>query len=52
MTMCDDSGKRLFADDEWQQIADLDSGVIGNLFDVASRHNKLSEADITELAGE
>lgn len=51
-TLCDESGKRLFADDEWQQIADLDSGIIGNLFDVASRHNKLSEADITELAGE
>lgn len=52
MTLCDASGVRLFQDDQWQEIAALDSGVVSNLFDVAAKHNKLSEADITELAGE
>lgn len=52
MTLCDSSGTRLFEDDQWQEIAALDSGVVSNLFDVAAKHNKLSEADITELAGE
>lgn len=51
-TLCDEDGKRLFADEEWPQIAELDSGIISNLFDVAAKHNKMSEADITELAGE
>lgn len=52
MTLCDASGSRLFGDDEWPELAAMDSGIVGNLFDVAARHNKLSEADITELAGE
>ena len=51
-TLCDESGTRLFSDDEWPDIAAMDSGLISNLFDVSARHNKLSEADITELAGE
>lgn len=52
MTLCDQTGKRLFGDDEWPQIAAMDSGMVSSLFDVAAKHNKLSEADITELAGE
>lgn len=52
MTLCDENGDRLFADDQWHEIADMDAGIVSNLFDVAARHNKLSEADITELAGE
>lgn len=51
-TLCDASGARLFRDEEWPAIAEMDSGIVSNLFDVAARHNKLSEADITELAGE
>lgn len=47
LTLCDETGQRLFADDQWPEIAELDSGVVSNLFDVAARHNKLSEADIT-----
>jgi hypothetical protein len=42
----------LFNDDEWREIAAMDSGIVSNLFDVAAKHNKLSEADIIELAGE
>lgn len=52
LTLCDSHGARLFKDDEWPEIAAMDSGIVGNLFDVAAKHNKLSEADITELAGE
>lgn len=51
-TLCDEHGKRLFADDQWQEIAALDSGIVCALFDKAASHNRLSEADITELAGE
>lgn len=52
LTLCDEHGVRLFKDDEWPEIASMDAGIVSNLFDVASKHNKLSEADITELAGE
>ena len=52
MTLCDEHGARLFTDDQWQEIAAMDSGIAANLFDVAAKHNKLSEADIRELAGE
>lgn len=52
MTLCNEHGTRLFSDEQWPEIAELDSGIVANLFDVAAKHNKLSEADITELAGE
>ena len=51
-TLCDEDGTRLFNDDEWREIAAMDSGIVSNMFDVAAKHNKLSEADIIELAGE
>lgn len=51
-TLCDADGKRLWADDEWAEIAALDSGIIAALFDASSKHNKVSEADVVELAGE
>lgn len=51
-TLCDENGNRLFTDDQWPEIAELDSGIVCSLFDVAAKHNRLSEADITELAGE
>ena len=51
-TLCDEHGVRLWKDDELQEVADLDGAVMGELFDVAQRHNKLTEADVVELAGE
>jgi len=51
-TLCDSDGKRLWSDEEWQEIAGMDSGIVSALFDAASKHNKLSEADVVELAGE
>lgn len=51
-TLCDADGVRLFADDQYREISEMDSGIVSNLFDVAAKHNKLSEADVVELAGE
>lgn len=51
-TLCDEHGVRLWSDAELDEIAGLDGSVMGELFDVAQRHNKLSEADVVELAGE
>lgn len=51
-TLCDADGTRLFSDAEWPEIAAMDAGMVCGLFDVAAKHNKLSEADVVELAGE
>ena len=51
-TLCDESGVRIWKDDELEEIASLDGAVMGELFDIAQRHNKLTEADVVELAGE
>jgi hypothetical protein len=42
---------RIFQDNELDEVATLDGAVMGELFDVAQRHNKLTEADVVELAG-
>lgn len=52
LTLCDQHGSRLYGDEEWHEIAGMDAGIMSNVFDVAAKHNKLSEADIIELAGE
>lgn len=51
-TLCDENGIRIWKDDELDEVAQLDGSVMGELFDVAQRHNKLTEADVVELAGE
>lgn len=51
-TLCDENGERIWKDDETDEVATLDGSVMGELFDVAQKHNKLSEADVVELAGE
>jgi hypothetical protein len=51
-TLCDEQGVRIWKDDELGEVAELDGAVMGELFDVAQRHNKLTEADVVELAGE
>lgn len=51
-TLCDEHGVRIWQDNELDEIAGLDGAVMGELFDVAQRHNKLTEADVVELAGE
>jgi len=51
-TLCDEHGVRIYQDNELNEVAKLDGAVMGELFDVAQRHNKLTEADVVELAGE
>ena len=51
-TLCDEHGVRIWQDNELDEIATLDGAVMGELFDVAQKHNKLTEADVVELAGE
>ncbi len=51
-TLCDEHGVRIWKDDEMAEVADLDGAVMGELFDIAQKHNKLTEADVVELAGE
>ena len=51
-TLCDENGVRIWKDNEMAEVAELDGAVMGELFDVAQKHNKLTEADVVELAGE
>jgi hypothetical protein len=51
-TLCDEHGVRIWQNNELAEVSALDGGVMGELFDVAQKHNKLSEADVVELAGE
>jgi hypothetical protein len=51
-TLCDEHGVRIWKDDELHEIAALDGSVMGELFEVAQKHNKITEADVVELAGE
>lgn len=51
-TLCDEHGVRIWQDNELEEIAGLDGAVMGELFDIAQKHNKLTEADVVELAGE
>jgi hypothetical protein len=51
-TLCDEHGVRIWQDNELEEIAALDGAVMGELFDIAQKHNKLTEADVVELAGE
>ena len=51
-TLCDEHGVRIWKDDELGEVSELDGAVMGELFDVAQKHNKITEADVVELAGE
>lgn len=51
-TLCDESGTRIWNDNELDEVATLSGAVMGKLFDIAQKHNKLTEADVVELAGE
>jgi len=51
-TLCDESGNRIWGDNELEEVSSLNGAVMGELFDIAQKHNKLTEADVVELAGE
>jgi len=50
--LCEEDGTRLYSDDEIGEVGKLSSSVLGPLFDKALSYNRMSEADIRELAGE
>lgn len=50
--LCDEDGKRLYGDNDVAELASLDGSVLCKIFDIAASHNKLTETDIRELAGE
>jgi hypothetical protein len=47
--LCDESGKLLFSRDQIDALAAKSGAVMGNLFDVAMRHNKMTEEDVEQL---
>lgn len=51
-TLCDEHGVRIWSDAEMADVSELDGRIMAELFDVAQKHNKITEADLVELAGE
>ena len=50
--LCDADGKLLFDSPEGREtLQDMDGTLCSKLFDAALKHNKMTEADIKELAG-
>lgn len=47
--LCDDKGKLLFSRDQIDALAAKSGAVMGTLFDVAMKHNKMTEEDVVEL---
>lgn len=47
--LCDETGKLLFTRDEVGKLAAKSGAVMSRLFDVAMRHNNMSEEDVETL---
>jgi hypothetical protein len=47
--LCDDKGDLLFTREQVAALAKKSGAVMGRLFDVAMKHNKMSEEDVQEL---
>lgn len=50
--LCDESGARIYSDADVAEVASLDGAILARVFDIAAAHNKLTEKDVRELAGE
>lgn len=48
--LCDDKGELMFSKDEVDVLAKKSAAVMGKLWEAAMKHNKLSDADVEELA--
>ena len=48
--LCDERGELLFTPEELPTLAKKSAAVMGRLWEAAMRHNKLSDADVEELA--
>lgn len=51
-SLCDEHGVRIWNDAEIADVAELDGRIMSELFEVAQKHNRITEADLVELAGE
>lgn len=49
LTVCDEDGKRLFADNEIDQVGKLPVSGIDRVFEAASKLNRLTKQDVEEL---
>lgn len=47
--LCDEAGKLLFTREQVAALASKSGAVMGRLFDIAMRHNSMTEEDVTEL---
>ena len=47
--LCDDKGTLLFSRDQVDALAAKSGAVMGHLFDLAMKHNKMTEEDVVEL---
>jgi hypothetical protein len=50
MTICDENGKRLFTMDDAQELGEKSASGLDRIFTVATELNKISAADVEELA--
>lgn len=50
LTLCDESGSRLFGDDETDLVAKKSSAAVDRIFELASRINGISKSDEETLA--
>lgn len=48
-TLCDEKGKLLFNRDQIEALSMKSGAVCGRLFDLAMRHNNMTEADVEQL---
>lgn len=48
--LCDETGNRLFSDEEILKLAGKSAKVVSRLFDKAAQHNAITEKDVEELA--
>lgn len=47
--LCDETGKLLFTREQMSALANKSGAVMGKLFDVAMRHNAMTEEDVNDL---
>lgn len=47
--LCDDKGKLLFTREQTAALASKSGAVMGKLFDVAMKHNAMTEEDVEQL---
>lgn len=52
MTICDETGKRLFSDLETSELAKKSASALQRVFKVAQKLSGIGEDDVKELAGE